>query len=204
MSWIEETPLLGRAVDVEHRFGGTVVEVTAGHLSEQPVRALIVPANQRGAMGLGRPGSVRALAGERVEREAMSRAPLPLGTVLRTGSGNLSERGIEAILHAVVSPAPGHPALLDAVRRATVAAFEAAETARLRSLALPVLGSGTGDGHLPLGMVASEIVEVLVAFLRRNQSRIERVVVVTSFDDDQAVVNRLVQLAYVHRWARSE
>lgn len=202
MNWTEQNAQVDRPVDVLHRFGGTIVEVTAGQLAEQPVRALIVAANQRGAMGLRTARSVRALAGERVEREAMARAPLSLGTALRTAPGDLAERGIAAILHAVVAPAPGHPATRDAVRRAISAALDVADAERLRSIALPLVGSGSGQGHLSVGAAASEIVEAVVAYLRRNDSRIERIVFVTDFEDDRALVNRLVALAYDHQWTR--
>lgn len=200
MSWIEQTSPVESADDLTHRFGGTLVEVTTGRLADQPVRALIVAANQRGAMGLGNPRHVRSLAGDQVEREAMSRAPLPLGSALRTSAGNLADRGIEAILHAVVAPAPGHPATLDAVRRATTATLELAQAGRLRSLALPSLGSGTSQGQLPVGIVASEIIEALIAFLRRNDARVERIVFVTDFDEDRVLVGRLLALAATHHW----
>lgn len=202
MSWIEQTPPLGQPVGSTYRFGGTTIEATAGRLADQPVRALIVPANQRGAMGIGTPHSIRALAGVGVEREAMAHAPLPLGTALRTSAGNLAERGIEAVLHAVVAPAPGYPATLDAVRRATASALALAESGRLRSLALPPLGSGTSQDQLPLGLVSAEIIETTVAYLRRNDSRLERIVIVTDFAEDQALIDKLVALAVVHRWVK--
>lgn len=200
MSWTDQTPPTDSAVDSTHRFGGTLVEVTTGRLADQPVRALVVSANQRGAMGLGQPRSVRSLAGDGVEREAMAHAPLSLGSALRTSSGELAARGIQAILHAVVAPAPGHPATPMAVRRATLAVLELADTGRLRSVATSVLGSGTSQGQLPLGVAASEITETVVAYLRRNDTRIERIVIVTEFDADRLLVDRLVALAAVHHW----
>ncbi|MGI8643453.1 MAG: macro domain-containing protein [Thermomicrobiales bacterium] len=204
MSWIDYDPPVEQPVETVHRFGGTIVEVTPGRLAEQPVRALVVSANQRGAMGVGNPRSVRALAGERVEREAMSRAPLTLGTAVQTGAGNLAERGIGAILHAVVAPAPGYPATLDAVRRATAGALVAADAARLRSLALPILGGGWGKDQLPFELAASDMIEAIVSYLRRNPSRIERIVIVTDFNDDQALLNRMLVVAYRHQWIPSK
>ncbi len=200
MSWIEEAPRTDPPLDPSHRFGGTVVEAALGRLADQPVRALIVSANQRGSMAVGNPQSVRALAGDQVEREAMAQAPLPLGTAYRTAAGNLAARGIEAVLHAVVAPAPGHPATIDAVRRATGAALTLADTARLRSVALPPLGSGTSRGQLPFDLVVAEIIEAIVAYLRRNNSRLERIVVVTDFGEDRHLVDRLIRTAAVHHW----
>lgn len=187
-----------------HRFGRTVLVATVGRLTDQPVQGLALAANQRGMMAAGVTGSVRALAGDRVEREAMARAPLPLGTAIRTGAGGLEERGIRALFHAVVTVAPGEPARMSDIRRAITEVLRLADEARIRSLALPAIGSGAAVGHLPFRNVAAEIVEAVVAYLRRTTSRIERIVFVTPLEEDQTLVNALIQVAYEHQWAGLE
>src|SRR4051794_12656643 len=94
------------------RFGRTLLIAGAGEVIDQPAQAVVYAANQRGVMGAGPAGSIRSTGGPEVEREAMARAPLELGTAIMTGSGHLAERGISAVLHAVVIPSLGESARL--------------------------------------------------------------------------------------------
>jgi O-acetyl-ADP-ribose deacetylase (regulator of RNase III) len=204
MEALEDEATEDQRVTETHRFGGTVLLATVGRLTDQPVHGLALAANQRGVMAAGVAGSVRGLAGDRVEREAMARAPLPLGSAIRTGAGGLEERGVMALFNAVVTVAPGEPARMSDIRRAITDVLRLADEARIRSLALPAIGSGAAVGQLPFPKVAAEIIEAIVAYLRRTTSRIERIVFVTSLEEDQALVNALIRVAYEHQWADLE
>ncbi len=201
MEWIDGEFPVDQPVDEAHRFGGTILIATVGRLVDQPVHGLVIPANQRGIMAVGTQGSIRALAGDDVERDTMTQAPLPLGSVLRTGAGALETRGIRALLHAVVTVSPGSAATIDSVRRATSDVLRVADESRLRSIALPAIGSGTSLGRLPFAVVAAEIIEAVVAYLRRTPSRIERIVFVTELEEDRALVDKLILVAHQHQWA---
>src|SRR5688572_2232284 len=71
------------------RFGRTLVVAVLGDPLDQAVEAVVVTANRRGVMGTGIAGAVRLAGGARIEREAMERAPLPLGSAIATTSGKL-------------------------------------------------------------------------------------------------------------------
>lgn len=203
MEWLDDV-IVNQPVAETHRFGGTVLVATVGRLADQPVDGLAIAANQRGVMAGGVPGSIRALAGDRVEREAMARAPLPLGGAIRTGAGGLEDRGVAAVLHAVVRVAPGEPARMSDVQRATANLLRLADEERIRSLALPAIGSGAAVGQLPFAKVAAEMVEAVVGYLRRTTSRIERIILVTSLEEDRDLMNALIRVAYEHQWADVE
>src|SRR5207237_1177444 len=122
------------------RFGRTVVQPATGELVDQAVQAIVYAANSRGVMGAGPAGSLRLVGGPEIEREAMESAPFDLGTAVLTGPGRLAERGIEAVIHAVVTPHLGDVAEVPDVRRALAAALRLVDGRRFHGLALPILG----------------------------------------------------------------
>src|SRR5690606_6988420 len=130
------------------RFGRTVVIPSADSLFSHQVDAIVAPANRRGVMGVGTAGLVRLEGGQDIEREAMAHAPLILGTAVVTTSGKLAARGTRAIIHAVVADALGSPTREQTIRDATTAVLEAADKARVRSLAMPALASGKVSSSL--------------------------------------------------------
>ena len=107
------------------RFGRTIVSVAVGDLLGQKAEVIVVAANRRGVLGpLATPGlsGLRSLGGSEIEREAMSLAPLELGMAVMTAAPGLEERGIRAVVHAVIHPALGERARIEDVRRAVPAA----------------------------------------------------------------------------------
>jgi O-acetyl-ADP-ribose deacetylase (regulator of RNase III) len=185
------------------RFGRTVVHAAAGDLIDQPVQAIVYAANSRGVMGAGPAGSVRLAGGPDVEREAMEAAPLDLGTAIVTGSGRLAERGIEAVIHAVVAPLLGEAAELPEVRRALAAALRMADGRRYHSLALPLLGLRSDATQSERADTVEAIVEELVAHIRRGGSRLEDVIVVSRFEDDLAIIVDSLTRARQRSWTNT-
>jgi O-acetyl-ADP-ribose deacetylase (regulator of RNase III) len=182
------------------RFGRTIVQPAAGDLIDQAVEAIIYAANSRGVMGAGPAGSLRLAGGQEIEREAMEGAPFDLGTAFMTGSGRLSERGIETVIHAVVAPHLGDTVELSHMRRALAAALRAADTRRYHSLAIPLLGVRSEATEAERSDVVEAIVEELVAHLRRGGSRLESVVIVSRFADDLAIIMDSLSRARQRSW----
>jgi len=183
------------------RFGRSLVSAVIGEPVDQPVEAVVYAANVRGVLGAGATGSIRLLAGEVVERDAMARAPLPLGGAIVTGAGHLADRGILAVIHAVVTPTLGEPPHLDSVRLAIGAALLAADARRLRSLALPLVSAvGRDSAPLTVAIIAGATTEEIVGHLRRSVSRLERIVITVRFDDHVAAVNAALATARARLW----
>jgi len=158
------------------RFGRTLIVPCTGSALDHQVQAIACPANRRGVMGAGITGQIRLAGGIEIEREAMTQAPLTIGSAISTTAGALEARGVKAIIHAVVSDALGAPTRLDIVRGATAAALKEADRLRVKSLLLPPLGSGLGPGRLPVGTVTVAMIEETVAYLRRFTCRLDRIV----------------------------
>jgi O-acetyl-ADP-ribose deacetylase (regulator of RNase III) len=191
------------SVGTSVRFGRTTLAALRGELIEQPVEAIVIAANQRGAIGTGAAGAVRVAGGAAIEREAMEQAPLALGGAIATTSGKLAERGVALIIHAVVAERLAEASTLELVRRATAAALALAEEHRVRSLAVPAVGSGTGPNHLRTGAVAEAVVDEVIAHLRRTQTRLERVVFVARDEDDVAVFAEAIARGRERSWRQA-
>ena len=183
--------------EVGVRFGRTVLLTAEGELSRQSADVLMIAANTRGVLGTG---GVRLAGGAEIEREAMTQAPLTLGAAILTGPGLLSGTGVQAIAHCVINEQLGDPIRATVVRRCIPVALRAIEERRFRSVALPLLGSGTGPGQLPTTLVATAIVEEVVAHLRRASSRIERIMLVSRSAEDIRILDDTLRVARDHAW----
>lgn len=183
------------------RFGRATISSAVGGVLDQEVEAMVLGSTCRGLLGTGVAGSLRARGAGEIERLAMARAPLELGTALVTAAPGLEERGVRAVVHAVVQPTLGEAARPDDVRRAVVAALTAAERGRFRSLALPLLGVEGGGGIRPeVETAVAAIVDEVVGCLRRGEARPTRVVIVARSAAEAALVDRAVERARQRAW----
>ena len=189
----------------EFRFGRTVVSVTVGDLLSQDAEAIVVAANRRGVLGpLATPGlsGLRSLGGSEIEREAMSLAPLDLGTAVVTGASGLEERGIRAVIHAVVHPALGERARVEHVRRAVPAALAAGSMSRLRTVAMPLLGVESLAVKTDVDAMVAALVEELVGSLRRSIPKLDRLTIVCRFAEHADSVEAALARARERVWTR--
>lgn len=187
------------------RFGRTTVAVVVGDLLGQEAEMIVVAANRRGVLGpLATPGlsGLRSLGGSEIEREAMSLAPLELGTAVITGASGLEERGIRAVVHAVIHPALGERARIEDVRRAIPAALTEASKSRLRTLAMPLLGVEALAAKADVDVMVAAVVEELVASLRRAMPRVDRLTIVCRFAEHGDAVEAALAKARERVWTR--
>ena len=182
------------------RFGRTVIDAVVGELIDQPVQAIIYPANSRGVMGAGSASSIRLAGGQDVERELMELAPLDLGVAAVSTAGRLREREIEAVIHAVIVPNLGDTPRLSVVLRALESALSAATRARLHTLAMPLLGMRAEAPAEERAEHAQSLVDVIVSYIRRPDTRIDRVVIVSRFEDDRAALLDAIARARQRLW----
>ncbi len=185
------------------RFGRTTIVAVAGDLLDQPVQALVLGGNRRGIMGAGIGMVLRTTAGADIEREVMAQGPLTLGVAVVTGAGRLADRGVEVIFHAIVSEHLGSPPAAPVVRRAVLSTLQAAETRRVRSLAIASFAPASGDSRTRTVEFAEPVVDEIVAHLRRSVSRIERIVLVERYSDDVPATMGVIARARQRSWAKS-
>lgn len=182
------------------RFGRTTVSVSCGDVFSVPAEAIVIPANRRGMMAAGAAGNVRLRGGVDIERDLMKQAPLTLGTSVATTSGDLATRGTALILHAVIFDDLGGTTRIDIVDRAIESVLKSADRHRVRSIVIPPLGAGVGQGRLPQDAVYATPVGAVAAHLRRFSSRIDTVALVCPDRRDTRAVFALVQQAHTLWW----
>jgi len=182
------------------RFGRTLLSTVLGDPLAQTVDALVLATNRRGLMGAGTGTTIRLAGGPEIEREAMEQAPLDLGSAIATTSGRLADRGIALLIHAVVSDELGGVATVEDIRRAVASALTLAADRKVRSLAMPAVGGGTGPEHLPTASAAEVIVDETISFLRRSARRFDRITYVARSDDDLVAFGDAIVRGRARSW----
>jgi O-acetyl-ADP-ribose deacetylase (regulator of RNase III) len=190
--------------DDEIRFGRTLITVAVGDLVNQPVEAIVAAGNQRAMFAAGPTGTLWSAAGEEVERELRTHAPLDIGSAVATGSGRLAERGILHIFHVIIAAGLGEPPKRLEIPRALEAALDLATKLRVRSIALPILGAAIDAPTEERADAATVVIESLVAHLRTRSHRIDHGILVTRFEDDRAPLLNLIIRARERLWTGLE
>ena len=189
--------------DTGVRFGRTTIVAVVGDLLAQPVEAIVYPANQRGVMGaMPGPGfaGLRFLGGSDIEREAMAKAPLDIGTALVTRATGLDERGINAVIHAVIHRSLGEAPRPEDVRRAIGAAITEIDKHRLRSVSFPLLGVEGASVRDQPGPLITAIVDEIVGCLRRMPARLDTIVLACRFPDHADLARAALANARERQW----
>jgi O-acetyl-ADP-ribose deacetylase (regulator of RNase III) len=147
-----------------------------GDITQVKADAVVNAANSAGDMGGGVSGALSRAGGPEVEKEARSKAPVPIGEAIFTTAGQLPFKGI---VHAPTMETPG-PTTIDNVRHATLAALMCADSYGIKTLAIPGLGTGVG------GIAPSAAADAMVETLRNYETASVRKVIL--IDQDAAMV----------------
>lgn len=142
------------------------LDVVEGDIAALEVDAVANAANDALWMGAGVAGALKRAGGREIEREAVAKGPIALGTAVETGAGRLAARWV---IHGAVM---GQDLRTDAglVRRTTESCLTLADELGARSLALPAFG--TGVGGFPIEECAAIMVEAARAFEPRSLERV--------------------------------
>ena len=147
------------------------LEVVKGDITALEVDAIGNAANDRLWMGAGVAGAIKRAGGQEIEREAVSKGPIPVGDAVATGAGRLPAR---YVVHGAVM---GQDLRTNAelVARTTRRSLEVADELGCESVALPAFGTGVG------GFPLDECAAIMVAEARRFEPRSLRRVVFAVF-----------------------
>jgi len=142
------------------------LEVVEGDITSLDVDAIANAANDHLWMGAGVAGAIKRAGGEEIEREAVAKGPIPIGTAVATGAGRLQAR---YVVHGAVM---GQDLRTNAelVEQTTLSCLAVADELGCESLALPAFG--TGVGGFPLDECARLMVDVARAYEPRTLRRI--------------------------------
>jgi len=142
------------------------LEIVEGDITALHVDAIANAANNHLWMGAGVAGAIKRAGGEEIEREAVARGPVEVGTAVATGAGRLPARWV---IHGAVM---GQDLVTNAelIRRTTRSCLQLADELGCDSLALPAFG--TGIGGFSLEECARLMVDVARAFEPRSLRRV--------------------------------
>jgi O-acetyl-ADP-ribose deacetylase (regulator of RNase III) len=116
------------------------LEVVEGDIAALDVDAVANAANDHLWMGAGVAGALKRAGGEEIEREAVSKGPIPVGTAVATGAGRLRARWV---IHGAVMGQDLRTSA-ELIERTTVSCLRLADELGCESLALPAFGTGVG------------------------------------------------------------
>ncbi len=131
----------------------TNLKMVRGDITLVDVEAIVNSANNDLFLGGGVSGAIRRAAGPQVQEECDRIGTIPLGQAVVTTGGQLKAKWI---IHAAVNPL-GLWADAKSVRKAARNALMKAEEKKVRTLAFPAIGTGTGA--LPVERCADILIE---------------------------------------------
>ena len=152
------------------------IEVVEGDITALEVDAIANAANDCLWMGGGVAGAIKRAGGDEIEREALLKGPIPIGSAVATGAGRLAARWV---IHGAVMSQDLRTSG-DLVEQTTRACLQLADELGCESLALPAFG--TGVGRFPL----EECARLMVAAIRGHSPRTLTRVVFAVFGDEAA------------------
>lgn len=146
--------------------GPVRIEVLEADIARLEVDAIANAANDHLWMGSGVAGAIKREGGDEIEREAVAKGPIPVGTAVATGAGRLPARWV---IHGAVMDQTLTTSA-DRIQRTVESCLALADELGCASLALPAFG--TGVGGFPLGDCARIMVETCRAHRPRSLERV--------------------------------
>ena len=146
-----------------------VVEITRGDITQSKAMALVNAANNELWMGAGVAGALKSKGGIEIEKEAIEKGPITIGSAVETTAGRL---GARFVIHAAVMGSDLRTNE-DYIRRSTAASLALAEKLAIDSIAFPALG--TGVGRFPIGRCAEIMLNEAVKFDKNGPVHIKKV-----------------------------
>jgi len=148
----------------------TEIKILQGDITELKADALVNAANNKLVMGGGVAGAIKRKGGKVIEEEAVKKGPIEIGEAVFTGAGNLSAK---FVIHAATM---GMDFSTDEikVRNAAKSSLKVAEELKIKSLAFPALGCGTGG--FPYLAAAKIMAQEVLKHLRENDSGLKEII----------------------------
>lgn len=165
----------GAGVDPSRDIGSEMeLEIFRGSILDVDVEVIVNPANSRGWMAAGLAAAIKRAAGADVEKEAVEKGPIPVGSAIITSGGKTKFR---SIIHAPTMQSPLEKIGPVNVLKAVIAALSLADESGYSSLALP--GMGTGQG----GVDPRESAKMMINAIKTFQSScLKKIILVDARD----------------------
>jgi len=115
---------------------GLIVDVIEGDITEADTDAIANAANNHLWMGSGVAGAIKHNGGEQIEREAVARGPIEVGSAIATTAGDLPH---EYVIHGAVMGQDLETSA-ELISGTTESCLDRADELGLSSVALPAFG----------------------------------------------------------------
>ncbi len=141
------------------------IKVVKGDITKVSCDVIVNPANSLMIMGGGVAAAIKAAGGEIIEKEAIKKAPVPIGDAVVTTAGRLNAK---YVIHAPTMERPAMKTSYEKVRMAIEAALKAALDLNVRCIAFPGMGTGVG------GLSPNKFVEAFLEAINKYKYEIEQ------------------------------
>ncbi len=143
--------------------------IEEGDITKISCDAIVNPANSYGFMGGGVAGAIKRVGGIEIEKEAISKAPIKVGSAIRTTSGLLP---CKSVIHAPTMSKPAMRIKIENVKLATKAAFKLSSDLNLKTIAIPGMGTGVG------GISYDNAANVIVSIAKEFENRFDKIILI--------------------------
>jgi O-acetyl-ADP-ribose deacetylase (regulator of RNase III) len=184
--------------ELTRAFGTITVRLVHDSIAARKVDAILLGANTQLLMGGGVASAVLGRGGIEIQKEALTHAPAPLGSVVRTHAGKLAAR---YVYHAVVIDEDvSKGTSIEDVSAAVRSVLNSARADHSHSLAMPLFGAGVG------GLTVEQSLEAVLETVEEIGATYDReltIEIVVYGDDEFAEVTEAFE-GYQDRASRSK
>lgn len=149
----------------------TQITVIKGDITELAVDAVVNAANNKLVMGGGVAGAIRKKGGTSIEEEAVKKGPIEIGEAVSTSAGKLPA---QFVIHAATMSMDFNTDEVK-IRSSCRSALELAEKLKIKSIAFPALGCGTGG--FPLLAASKIIAQEIYRHTRFKRSNLKEIII---------------------------
>jgi len=143
--------------------------IKKGDITKIVCDAIVNPANSYGYMGGGVAGVIKRIGGIKIENEAVSKAPIPVGEAVATTAGCLP---CKYVIHAPTMKQPAMRIGIDNVKSATKAALDCALKNGIKTIAMPGMGTGVG------GVSKSDAAREMIKVAKEYENKFDKIILV--------------------------
>lgn len=144
--------VINQSTSLKLKINNKTIKIIQGDITKVEADALVNAANNQLWMGGGVAGAIKHKGGIIIEKEAISKGPIPIGEAIITTAGELKAK---YIIHAA---GMGTDLQTDEIKikNATKNALKRAHEAKIKSIAFPSIGTGVG------GFSVSEAAKIMI------------------------------------------
>jgi len=172
------------------RINNTDILVIKGDITDFDTDAIVNAANNKLIMGGGVAGAIRKKAGKAVEEEALRKGPIEIGEAIETTAGFLPAK---YIIHAATMGMDFHTDE-EKIRNACANTLKLAKKLKLKSIAFPALGCGTGG--FPLVAAAKIMAQEVLKHVKYDNTTLQKILFVL-FDNQAFEVFKKEAIGYL-------